>query len=334
MLTTRLRWLLLLFWPALGLLWLPAPAAPSPAFEARGPHQAQVIDLRWTDSSRGRVLPLRLRLPDAPGPRPVILFSHGLGGSVDGGGAWGEHWASHGFLVIHLQHPGSDQAVWSGSAWPAAALRQAADVGQFLARVGDVRFVLDELARRRQAGEAVAARADLDRIGVSGHSFGAITTQAIAGQDHGAAGPPLAGTFADPRPRAFVALSPSARGREQLPQFAPIVRPFLGVTGTDDGLVGMGLGVPPENRLLPFEGMPPGDKYLLVLAGAGHMAFNGGPRRGGQVADPRANALHVRWTAAVTTAFWRAYLLDDPIARAWLQALDPGLDGAGRFQRK
>ena len=68
---------------------------------------------------RGRELPLRIRVPDAPGTRAAILFSHELGGSVDGGRTWGEHWASHGFVVIHLQHRGSDESVWREAESPA-----------------------------------------------------------------------------------------------------------------------------------------------------------------------------------------------------------------------
>ncbi len=317
--------------PALPAL-VPAGAAAA-NFDAPGPYRAEVLDLHWTDVARGRSLPLRLRLPQAAGPRPLILFSHGLGGSVEGGRDWGEHWSSHGFVVIHLQHPGSDESVWAQSARPAPAMKEAASPAQLAARVRDVRFVLDELERRSRAGEPIAVRADLARIGMSGHSFGAITTQAIAGQHF-----PLArqaGPIADARPRAFVAFSPSARGREQLPHFSAIARPFFSVTGTDDGIVGPGLGVPPAQRLLPYEGMPAGDKYLLNLADADHMFFGGGPqRRGAEAIDRRRAEAQRRIVKAATTAFWRAYLLDDAEALAWLRSLDPALGGEGRFAHK
>jgi dienelactone hydrolase len=308
---------------------------PASSQEAQGPFRAEVHDLRWTDTARNRTLSLRLRLPAAPGPRPLVLFSHGLGGSVDAGHLWAEHWASHGFAVLHLQHPGSDAAVWSESRQPAADLRQAADGNQLLARVGDVKFVLDELGRRQRAGDPQTARLDLARIGLAGHSFGAITTQAIAGQQYDV--PPRfaqrIGPTSDPRPRAFIAFSPSARGREQLPQFAPMTRPFFSITGTEDGMVGLGLGVPPAQRLLPYEGMPPGDKFLLNLNGADHMIFSGGERWRGS-ADPARDAAQVRRVQATTTAFWRAYLSDDREALAWLRALEPMLGGQGRFEFK
>src|SRR5258706_2654021 len=121
------------------------------SYDEPGPYPAQVLDVVWRDQSRQRDLPLRIRLPEAPGARPLVIFSHGLGGSLEGVRAWGEQWASYGLAVIHLQHPGSDQSVWQDSDNPVRDLRHAADLGQFAARVADVKFILDEL-QRRQAG--------------------------------------------------------------------------------------------------------------------------------------------------------------------------------------
>jgi predicted dienelactone hydrolase len=303
--------------------------------EERGPYPVQALDQQWTDAARNRTLPIRLRVPQAPGARPVVLFSHGLGGSIEGGRDWGEHWASHGFVVVHLQHPGSDETVWKDARRPAAALRRAASAGQLEARVQDVRFALDELARRKAAGDALLAPADLTRFGMSGHSFGAVTTQWLAGQTHwrrGAVG-------REDRIRAFIAFSPSAQAGQE-GAFGKIERPFFSVTGTADGEVGMGLGVPPEQRLLPYAGMPAGDKYLLNLVEADHMLFNGGGRRERRIGapgappDPARDARHTRLVQATTLAFWQATLLDDPAARAWLHSAAGyvGTDGEFRFK--
>lgn len=89
-------------------------------------------DETWTDERRRRDVPVRIRWPaeSLQGPsdgRPVILFSHGLGGTRDGGAVWGEAWAAAGFIVIHLQHAGSDlaavRAVTSSFADPSALRR-------------------------------------------------------------------------------------------------------------------------------------------------------------------------------------------------------------------
>ena len=320
------------------------PARADERYEAPGPQPVDVSDTDWRDAARQRSLPLRIRLPAsarADRPAPLVLFSHGLGGSVDAGRFWAEHWASHGIAVIHLQHPGSDAAVWQGAqnrAAAARAMKSAAELPQFLARVADVKFVLDELARRRQAGDAMAQRLDLARIGMSGHSFGAVTTQALAGQQFpvGRRQAAQADALADDRLRAFIAFSPSARSDEAAPQFARITRPFFSVTGTEDGRVGLGLGVPPHHRLIPFEGLPGPEAYLLNLVGADHAIFSGQPRwRDEAATDPARDDLHRRLVKATTLAFWQAQLADDAAARAWLHGPAAGWIGAaGRFERK
>ena len=45
----------------------------------------QVIDLDWNDTARGRSLPLKVRVPDGADKVPLVIFSHGLGGSREGG---------------------------------------------------------------------------------------------------------------------------------------------------------------------------------------------------------------------------------------------------------
>lgn len=314
---------------------LASAALTSAELESPGPARVEVFDLRWSDPARQRELPLRVRLPDAPGARPLVLFSHGLGGSVDAGRYWGEHWSSHGLAVIHLQHPGSDTSVWQGAQRPARGLQQAASGEQLIARALDVKFVLDELARRQGSADAADAwtrRLDLQRIGMSGHSFGAMTTQAIAGQSYGRRNAPLI----DERPRAFIALSPSGKDDDRK-AYAAIRRPLLGVSGSEDGEVGLGLGVPPAQRRRVYELLPAGDKYLLWLSGADHMVFNGAPRfkaTWNTNPPPALDELHIRLTQATMLAFWRAYLLDDPAARQWLTNAADYVSSAGELRSK
>src|SRR5262245_24589378 len=111
-----------------------ATAVTAPAWRA----QAQSVDQTWTDPARGRELPLRLRWPDGEGPCALVVHSHGLGGNREGGDAWGQAWRDAGFAVLHVQHPGSDTPAVR------ASLRSAASAEQLIARVADMRFVLDE----------------------------------------------------------------------------------------------------------------------------------------------------------------------------------------------
>ena len=239
-----------------GLLWLSAGATAADVI-AGAPAP---VDATWRDAARQRDVPVRLRAPaGAPAARPVILFSHGLGGSRDAGTHWAEHWAAHGFFVVHLQHPGSDESVWKGRdgrpGEKAGALKAAASGPQLVARSRDVAFVLDELARRKDAGDPLLAGADLSRVGLAGHSFGAHTTLAAAGQRvvrPGGAEPLLL----EPRIRAAVAFSPAANPRDPDPStsFGAIRIPVMSLTGTRDGDV-IGNGATPAQRVVPFENM-------------------------------------------------------------------------------
>lgn len=333
---------------------LTAAARASPSVQTTA---VRTLDETWHDARRARNLPLRIRVPAAAtdAPRPVVLFSHGLGGSRAGGAAWGEHWAAHGYLVIHLQHPGSDESLWRESAafadqerpaTRAARLRAGASVEQALARLADVRFVLDELARRHgtvpPASTDWPRLADLSRVAMSGHSFGARTTMALAGERF----PANLGGGLEPRLRAFIAFSPAVPTGPLAPRsesalrerFAGITRPFLAITGQRDGDV-LGNGATPENRARVFDLLPPGNKYLANFALGDHAVFGGGPAReqawmramgAGSAAvgtPPDAWAPIQAAVARITTAFFDAHLRQDADAQRWLAG-----DAANRLE--
>ncbi len=297
---------------ALGAL-LPLPVHPEPALTTGD----------WRDGARQRTVPWLLRQPAGAGPWPWVVYSHGLGGSREGGWRWGEAWAAAGVAVLHLQHAGSDSGILRAGL---DAVRSAASVEQLIARVGDVQFALEEAARRAVAGEPPWTRLRRDAIGMAGHSFGAVTTQALAGER-------FAGGRAldEPRLRAFIAFSPSVRrdGRPVREAFGGITRPFLGVTGSADGdpLAGTHDGAP---RAAVYEGLPPGRRALLWLDGADHATCGGGrppglPARALQarsaVARQREPA-HQALAARLGTLWWQAYLAGDEAARAALRTVD------------
>jgi predicted dienelactone hydrolase len=243
----------------------------------------------------------------------------------------GEHWAARGYVVVFVQHPGSDESVWRDlpPAQRRAALRDAADVDSFLQRVRDIPAVLDALARwNTERGDRLRGRLDLAHVGMSGHSFGAITTQSVSGQRF------LNGRrdFLDARIDAAVMFSPSAprRGGTEA-AFAGVRLPWLLMTGTQDtALIG---DATVESRLAVYPALPPGDKYELVLDRAEHSAFTDRALPGDR--EPR-NPNHHRAILALSTAFWDAYLRGDDAARRWLQgdAARSVLEAADRWQRK
>jgi predicted dienelactone hydrolase len=289
------------------------------------------LDLTVHDQGRKRDIPLRVYLPSSKTPAPVVLFSHGLGGSREGSVFLGQHWAARGYVAVFLQHPGSDTSVWQGKpvAQRMAALRKAASLENFLLRVKDIPVVLDQLQWwNGTKGHALAGRLDLAHIGMSGHSFGAVTTQAISGELFGRASI----SFTDPRIKAAIAFSPSKPSRgDAASAFAHVEIPWMLMTGTED-IAPIG-DVDMESRLAVFPALPPGGKYELVLFGAEHSAFTDRALPGDR--EPR-NPNHHRAILALSTAFWDAWLRGDAAAKAWLDGKGPAsvLEPKDRWQRK
>lgn len=290
-----------------------------------------VADLTVSDAARNRDIPIRVFLPTEKAPAPVVLFSHGLGGSREGSAYLGRHWSARGYLVVHLQHPGSDASVWKEKPIDQRlrAMQDAANLENLLLRVRDVPAVLDQLDRWNKAPDGqFAGRADLGRVGMSGHSFGAITTQAVSGQAMLGGRSP----FSDPRIKAALVLSPSSPRRGDPKQaFAAVSIPWMLMTGTKD-LAAIG-NVDMASRLAVFPALPPGRKYELVLDGAEHSAFTDRAPPG---ESGKRNPNHHRAILALSTAFWDAYLRDDTSARQWLDGDGPRgvLEPKDRWQKK
>jgi predicted dienelactone hydrolase len=271
-------------------------------------------DFMIDDPKRSREIPIRMYLPENNSSAPVVLFSHGLGGNREGSAFLGKHWASRGYVAVFLQHPGSDDSVWKNvpPAERLTALKDAAGVKEFLLRVQDVPAVLDRLeAWNQDKSHEMAGRFDLDHIGMSGHSFGAVTTQAVSGQVH-----PLGKGFTDSRIKAAVIMSPSGPARGNHKQaFGSVEIPWMLLTGTKDN--NPVNGADPKTRLVVFPELPPGSKYQLILDKAEHSVFT---ERALPNETGRRNPNHHRAILALTTAFWDAHLRNDKEARLWLES--------------
>lgn len=298
------------------------PAAPLAARDGAGytaqpgPYAVETATDDWSDKTRHRQVPVRLYVPQkGKSPFPVIVFSHGLGGSRDGYEYLGRHWASHGYVSLHLQHAGSDTAVWKDNPRPMEAMRQAIkDPRNSVNRVADVRFAIDRLTEMDREKGPLHGRLDTARIGMAGHSFGAWTTLAVAGEVFiGPTGREIA--MGDPRVKAAVAMSaPVPRNREQLDRaFAGIHIPCLHMTGTlDDSPIG---DTKAAERRLPFDHIRGADQYLITFIGGDHMVFSGRGRLPGRNdKDSRFQGL----ICIASTAFWDAYLKGDRSALAFL----------------
>ncbi len=295
---------------------------------------AAPLDFTVHDTKRERDLPIRLYLPAASKAAPVVLFSHGLGGSCQNNPYLGKHWWARGYAVVFVQHPGSDESVWKGQG-PARipmAMKQAASVQNFILRSADIPAVLDQLTRwNADEAHALHGKVDLTRVGMSGHSFGAVTTQAVSGQTM-----PIGKSLNDPRIKAAVMMSPSvpAAGNAER-AFGSVTMPWLLMTGTKDvaRIGAMTIGGDLDSRLGVYPALPPGDKYELVLKDAEHGAF-------GERALPgegrQQNPNHHRVILALSTAFWDAFLKSDEEAKSWLngEGARSVLDKDDRWQHK
>ncbi len=286
-----------------------APAVQSKTYKADpGPSIVTATLADWHDAARNRPVPVKIYAPaTGDGPFPVIIFSHGLGGSREGYEYLGRHWASWGYVAVHVEHLGSDTAVLKKGGRLLKNLREAADDPRNAqARPADVRFVLDRLEKLNQGGlPLLSHRLDLTRIGMAGHSFGAWTTMAIAGQG---------GIYADPRVKAAIAMSTPAPFRKEYDRvFRNVHIPILHMTGTlDDSPVG---DTKAADRRIPYNHIQGVDQYLVTFQGGDHMIFSG--RRileGDRAKDPLFHSLILQGT----TAFWDAYLKGDAKAKAWL----------------
>jgi hypothetical protein len=180
--------------------------------------------------------------------------------------ALAEELASHGYVVVGLNHPYDVAAValaaggvaqFADEAWPAALADRQAFVSQRITeRTADVRFVLDQLeALNARGADPLSGRLDLSRVGVWGHSLGGITAAQAC--------------LADARVSACLNLDGLQAGGpfSAEPDPVPPAQPFLFITKET--------ALPPAvARLLAAS---PTTSAWVTVAGAAHDSFTDGP---------------------------------------------------------
>ena len=161
-------------------------------------------DVDPAQQDRYRVVPFTPRTPqaavrDAAAASltnvPLVIFSHGLGGFRQQSTFLTTHLASHGYLVVAPDHPGSTLHDFIGRRrYGLGAVRHAIAAAAD-ARLADVPGLIDVFTSRE---EGFARLVDANRVGAVGHSFGGWTSIG-------------ASSVVSPL-RAIVALAPVARG--------------------------------------------------------------------------------------------------------------------------
>jgi predicted dienelactone hydrolase len=312
-----------------------------------GPWKVGKTPLTLRDEARKKDLRVVVRFPVVPAevgasptgdaaeaepPKfPLVLFSHGMGGSSEAFPELSEHLASHGYIVVHPTHDDSvalqrdrGESVRGFLRDPKAYRARVDPVG----RVDDLKFLIDQIGTmERESG--MRGRIDAERIGVAGHSAGAMTTQLIIGTR--ARGVRLGGgralelnSIGDDRVDAGVVISGQGTTTRMFTEnsWEGIKVPMLVIAGSND--TSPASAETPESRRHPFEfsrgvgaGGPPA--YLLYIQGAYHSSY------GGKLADsPQEGRMIVDCTHAAVLALLDAFLKDEPAAREFLNS-DEGI---------
>lgn len=332
-----------------------------------GRWSVKIIDEQWKDEKRNRTVPVRIYLPQdkeeqgGDEKRPVVIFSHGLGGSGANYTYFGKQFASHGYIVIAPTHPGSDTeqakewikthgGLFTNGAEKTKERREGepaekgpepgagmmpgmtreggwmmttvSDPENLRNRPKDISFVIDQIPGHAIIGPI----ADMRRIGVAGHSFGAYTAMAIGGmtvdlpETDGRKGQ----SFRDERVRAVLPMSPEGAGTMGISAGAwdKFAAPVLFLTGTRD--YGSGARSAAWRRE-GFEGATGVDHYLITIENAGHMTFaNPGEKSAQQAAaglgmgllllgqnDTKKQKEHIQLIESLSIAFFDAYVRGD-----------------------
>lgn len=255
---------------------------------------------------------------------PVIIWSHGYGGSRDGAGFLSRYIASHGYIVVHPTHTGTDSSLWEGKPGHPWDILRETKISRTttLNRFYDIPFLLDQLENWSRENPDPGQYMDFENIGMSGHSFGALTTQIMAGQLFADEHEKLK-RLREPRIKAGILYSPVPVAEHLLDRisdlsdtniYEDIEIPLLHMTGTaDDAPIG---GMPYNHRLVVYNNSGHQDKFLLIKEGADHMVYNGTRGKLERNADRET---HENIIKAISLAYWDAYLKDDQAAMDWLK---------------
>ena len=226
-----------------------------------------------------------------PGPWPLVLFSHGFTGQGFEYAQSLRVLASAGYVVVAPDYPLSNRNA-EGGATVTDVPTQAG---------GDVAFIIDEALAASEAGGSLDGLIDPDRIGLAGHSLGAVTSIAAAYDP----------CCAEARVKAVAewagVLVPLSGEFEVDPLGADV--PLLIVHGTEDGTV------PYKSAAGIYDAVGP-PKLEVTLPGEGHIpAFITG------LASPASTVV-----VETTVAFFDAELKDDPEG---LERVEAVVDDAG-----
>lgn len=201
---------------------------------------AEIDKIYWNESHRNA--------PVRKGRFPLVVFSHGNGGSRNQNTFWCDYLASHGYVVVSTDHTGNASlTIIDGKPISFQGGERANSAKD---RPLDVSFLLDQMIKwDKGADKRFAGRIDTGHAAITGMSFGSYTAHWAS--DH------------DPRFKAVIAMSGAP------PSHTNLTVPTLRMLGTEDRTI----GVAGNKAIRENHAMHTGPSYLLELKNGGHYSF-------------------------------------------------------------
>ena len=296
------------------------------------------------DEKRSKTLEMTVVWPQAPleanakspAQFPLVVFSHGLGGSDEAFPFLADYLAARGYVVIRPTH--ADSAKYMKT--PGEFIRDPRASAKKLDlqdRVQDLVFILDSLAAIEKGplgGGGVGENILIDRarIAAAGHSAGALTTMLATGTQARALNKTVASyaagikSIAEPRFKAGVVISGAGLKNKMLSEdsWNKVLVPLIFFDGSLD--TSKASDETPESRKDGFKysrgtvgGGPPA--WLVFIQGATHSSYGGKTKAltlDAGAMDPTDPQLVSAITNETTFEFLEASLNGSQSAKDWL----------------
>jgi len=201
---------------------------------------AEIDKIYWNEAHRNAAV--------RKGRFPLVVFSHGNGGSRNQNTFWCDYLASHGYIVVSADHTGNARwTIINGKPIQAQASERANSATD---RPLDVSFLLDQMILwDKGADKRFSGRIDTAHTAITGMSFGSFTAHWASDKD--------------PRFKAVIAMSGAPASHTNL------TVPSLRMLGTEDRTI----GAPGNVAIRDNHAKHTGPSYLLELKNGGHYSF-------------------------------------------------------------
>lgn len=201
---------------------------------------AEIDKVYWNEAHRNAAV--------RKGRFPLVVFSHGNGGSRNQNTFWCDYLASHGYVIVSADHTGN--ARWTIIDGKPIVFQGGERNNSAKDRPLDVSFLLDQMIRWDKGGDKrFAGRIDTGHAAITGMSFGSYTAHWASDQD--------------PRFKAVIAMSGAP------PSHTNLTVPSLRMLGTEDRTLGVG----GNSAIRDNHAKHTGPSFLLEMKNGGHFSF-------------------------------------------------------------